>query len=625
VSFLDDLVARLADEPVEQHAGIIRSALAEAADLDLVALTADIHSRFNEATVEDGLVNDAAVDSLETLARIADGVQEYTAAVEERAQRIADAQARVQALAPPPSSESAAEPELEPTGPEPVAQPEAPSAEPDVTGASAPAGPYDPQSAATGAELAVSSDRVPTSAPPRVPLGLRSTPPPRQPDAAESGRDSYTLVASADVTGSGGRQVTAGQRLESLRAFGAVWEERLRPLINSRSRDRQQIPVARLIRRSPDEITVLDPTNHDEGSSKIEFVTDESRLEGGSLVAAGGWCAPSLTLYDLTELRITDQGMVDLPTLTATRSGLRYPADFDWAEIWGSVGFHQTEAQAVAGESKSCLEVPCDDDFIECRLDADGLCLRTPILTQRGWPERIARFTEGALAVHSHKMNAWQIARMEELSTPVTLPAPGAPDPQAAIVDLHGPGAVESVLSILEHQVMQQRYRERLAPNATLELTAPLWLRGILKSDLRKKAGIDNRWSISDQQLDAYLRNAGMAPQWVYDWQDAYADGDEAGFGGRLVHTAWPTEVRVLLYPAGTFFRLQSDVISLDGVYDHDGLTHNVFTSLFTEEGVQVCIRGGTSYALTIPLFANGLSGSFQSVTYAAPAPALAA
>ncbi|MFI9463764.1 major capsid protein [Streptomyces xiamenensis] len=595
MSFLTDLLARLADLPEDQRADAIREALTSAADLDTGALSADVVARF-AAAQEAGITSDEEVAAVQVLAAVADGIQAHEQATEARQEQLASVTSRINTLVPPNP-----EPAGEPTGADPAPAPAEPvAAEP------APA----PQAVAASAVR-------PSPAP--IPLGrVPSTPPPAT--DSEPGRDTYSLVAAADVS-VGTSTYQAGLKLDGLVDFGKIWGERMRAVLGSKGRERRQVPIARIQRHSPAELTVGDATDHVRGQEVMRLATDESRLPGGSLVAAGGWCAPSETLYDLCDLRISDQGMVSLPTITATRGGIRYPSDFDWAALWGSVGFHQTEAQAIAGEPKPCLEVPCDDDFQECRLDVDGVCIRTPILTERGWPERVAQFTEGALAIHKHQLNARTIARMEALSTAITMPAPGAPDPQAAVTDLHGPGAIESVLSMLELQVQYQRYRERLDQGQSLEMLAPFWLRGILKSDLRKKLGIDNRWSVTDAQLDTYLRSVGVAPQWVYDWQDAYADGDEGGFGG-IVPTAWPGEVKILLYRAGTFFQLQADVISLDGVYDHDSLTRNMYTSLFTEEGTQVCRRCGESYVITIPLCASGLSGGVQSVTCITAPPA---
>ncbi|MFE7105628.1 major capsid protein [Streptomyces sp. NPDC057575] len=591
MSFLDDLLAKLGEAPANQHADIVRQAITDAGtDFDPTSVQADVLARFDAATDGSGATDDAAVAVLETLATIGEGVSEHQAAIEQRTARAAELGDRLNALRPPVTEP---EPVTEPAAVEPIAA---------------------PVDAAVPIPAAPVAEPIAASARPRVPLGLNNAQVPSAPD-----RESFQLIAAADVPG-----FSTGQQLGSLADFGQAWEQRMMPLISSgggRDGGRQRVGVARIKRNVPAEFTIRDDRDAEE---VIKRATDETQLSGGSLVAAGGWCAPSETLYDLCDMRITQDGMVNLPSVTARRGGVRYPADFDWAAIfgaWQNVGFHQTEAEAIAGTEKPCMEVPCPDDFIECRLDVDGVCLRTPILTERGWPERVAQFTEGVLAIHAHKLNAWKIAKMEALSTPITMPAPGAPNPQAAITDPHGPGLFESVLSMLELQVEYQRYRERLSPNATLEMLAPYWLRGILKSDLRKKLGIDNRYEVTDADLDRYLRNIKVNPQWAYDWQDAYADQDPAGFGGTTIPTVWPGEVKVLLYRAGSFFQLQADVISLDGVYDHASLTQNMYTSLFTEEGIQVCMRCGVSYVVTIPLCANGLSGGLQTTTCAAPTP----
>ena len=613
MSFLDDLLAKLGEAPDDQHSEIIQQAIADAGGgFDFAAVAADIVARF-EAINSNESADDAAVGHLEQLAAVADGVTAHQQVAEQRAARVAEASERLRAFQPPAAATEPAEAGNE-TGTEPAAGSEpaasvTPAAEVAAPAAAEPwSAPPAPESAPVAAPVAAEPVTVAASARPRVPLGLSTTTPPT---TGGSGRDTLTLVAAGDISG-----FATGQELNSLVDFGRAWEARMAPLAASQAQGRHQVGIARIRRESPAEFTVDDAHDFRLGEEVIKRATDETRLPGGSLVAAGGWCAPSETTYELCDIRITNEGMVTLPTITARRGGLRYPADFDWSALWSSAGFHLTEAESIAGREKTCNEVPCGD-FVECRLDVDGVCIRTPILTERGWPERVAQFTEGVLAVHAHKLNAWKINRMVELSTPITMPAGGVPDPTASIVDPHGPGAVESVLSMLELQVQYQRYRERLSQRQSLEMVAPYWLRGILKSDLRKKLGIENRWMVSDDQLDGYLRSVGVNPMWVYDWQDSYAEQDETGFGGATVPTVWPGEVQILLYRAGSFFQLQADVISLDGVYDHASLTQNMYTSLFTEEGIQVCMRCGSSYVLTIPLCPNGLSGGIQTTNCA--------
>jgi hypothetical protein len=43
----------------------------------------------------------------------------------------------------------------------------------------------------------------------------------------------------------------------------------------------------------------------------------------GALVAAGGWCAPSETLYSLADMGTLD-GVLTLPNVTVKRGGIKY-------------------------------------------------------------------------------------------------------------------------------------------------------------------------------------------------------------------------------------------------------------------------------------------------------------
>lgn len=599
MSFLNDLLARLAEVPADEQPNVIAQAISEAGGLNADELTEQILAKFDELTGGENAApaDETAIQALETLARVADGVETIRAAQADRAQRAAEIGDRLRSLNPSGDGGEAA-------GTDGGGSEDAAAAEPVAETPEEAAAPA--ESAEVGGELVAASLRKP-----RVPLGggnTRAADVPKERSGTHYG-EKFTLVAAADIPGFG-----TGQPLGGTADLAAVWEARMMPLITSNANSgidgqRTRLGLARIKREVPEQFMIRD--DHD-AAEKIEFATNERNLPGGSLVAAAGWCAPSETLYDLCPIRMTETGLINLPTLVARRGGIRYPADFDWAAVWSSVGFYLTEAEVIAGTEKPCIEVPCDDDYQECRMDVSGLCIRTPILMERGWPERVRQFMDGAMIIHAHRLNAKKLAKMEALSTLVTKPVTPNPDPTASIVDPHGPGAFESTLSMLELQIQYQRYRERLSQTESLELVAPYWLRGILKSDLRKKLGIDNRYDVTDADLDRYFRNIGANPQWVYDWQDSFSEPlNPGGFGGPIP-TVWPSTVRVLLYRAGTFFQLGADVINLDGVYDHASLVQNVYTALFTEEGWQVCSRCGESFVIELDLCPNGLSGSQQ-------------
>ncbi|MGW5819186.1 major capsid protein [Streptomyces noursei] len=525
----------------------------------------------------------------------------------------------------------------------------------------------------------------------------------------------YT-VTSADVPG-----ISARQKLNDLPALASVVNTRMQSMVRSATSGRAGI--ATISRHVASKYMITQEMDIDRA---IDSAANERNLSGGSLVAAGAWCAPPDTLWDLCPDDSGDDGYLDLPTVTTRRSGIRFPQAFDFSTLYGGVGFqfdknqlHWSDCEDKQAEfKKCCIEIPCPQ-WTECLLELDGLCIRNSILMERGWPEWTADFTARVLKAHRRRMNAWSIAKVESLATRIQLPTVDPTKDPA--VDSHGPGATESVLSIIEMMVEYQRYRYRLPRAATLELIAPYWLLPILRSDMSKKSGWNlNRWNVTDAQLISFLESRGVRVQFVYDWQDAFsaafkpnrdacdpadcgctpdAEGDapkslypyspgvydcckctpaggtpdpncpdckgrpvktanegrvlpvkncgatcrEAGEGccpdkqkcwncfpfgvedgcfgkgqalfGGIVPSSWPAHVKLLLYPAGSLFKLQQDVITLEGIYDHASLMENKYTSLFTEEGVQVCKRCYDPYLLDIPLCPNGQSGAGVKTT----------
>lgn len=425
---------------------------------------------------------------------------------------------------------------------------------------------------------------------------------PQPSDSVDPRRIKHTIIAAGDLPGYGNRE------LLDMKSIAAAVHSGMSHVSRTQTPGLSQ-GLATIRREAPDHLTY----NNEADYRKVDAVTDARNLPGGQgLTAAGGWCAPSEVLYDTCPITVSTDGMVDLPTITASRGGIKYSGKPDFGAIWRNTGFIQTEADAIAGVLKPCYEIPCPDDLSECRMDISGICLKQPILTEIGWPEKVEEFVEYAMLAHAHKMNAERIRRMVALATySLEVPAPANPQ-EASIFDPHGPGAFESVLSVLELQVEFFRYSGRLARNVMLEAIAPFWLRGILRADISKKLGIDDRWGAgADAALDRWFADRGVRIQYVYDWQDALADQDDSSFGG-TVPTQWPTQVQILLYEPGTFFALQQDVITLSGIYDSVDLQKNVYTRLFTEEGFQVCTRCGRSLLLTLNLCPNGLSGTQQ-------------
>ena len=353
-----------------------------------------------------------------------------------------------------------------------------------------------------------------------------------------------------------------------------------------------------VVRKSFDErATVGSPES---AEAAMAFAVNEKNLPGGSLVAAGGWCAPSETVYDLLEDESRD-GLVSLPEINVTRGGIKFTKGPKFADLYAAPSFNFTEEEAKAGKyqptsatdptnkvgAKPVYSVPCTE-FEEVRLSAAGMHIQAGLLQQRGYPELVARTIRGALVAHEHKMSERIIAAMEAKSTTVSM-------------DAGQVGALAPVLTAIELQVEHYRYAQRLSRSTTLEAIFPYWVRGAIRTDLSRRQGVDLT-DIPDSRIDAWFKSRGVSPQFVYDWQ---AITGEAG-----AFKAWGASVKFLLYSAGTFVKGGQDVITLDTVYDSTLLGQNDYTALFTEEGYLVAKRGHDARVVTVPLNPNGGTGT---------------
>jgi hypothetical protein len=444
-------------------------------------------------------------------------------------------------------------------------------------------------------------------------------------------------VYSALVASAGVPNFEAGAPLTTMLDVAKAFEARSAShsaMPRIRGSEPQSYPVAQLVRNYPDEFSVMgDSTDYE----KLLKAADETRLPGGSLirsveqrmaevkaehperdalVAAQGWCAPSETDYDIC-LQITTDGMYDVPEVQARRGGIRHNTGIEFDTIFGggncaspSGFFDLTEAQVAAGTIKTCLEIPCPE-FIDTRLGVTGLCLTGNILAIRGYPEFTATFTRGALAASAHQINREQIADVVAGSTAVTLTgsAPWASDGSV----------VSQVFSAVEMAIVDIKYRLRLMRSATLEIVLPFWILAQMRADwIRRNAtgSGPEALTLADSAITAAFTARGARAQYVYDWQDAFATCAVSGVpGSDTPITELPTSLQFLVYPAGTWVRAVSDVITLNSVYDSTKLATNQVTHLFTETGWAMVRMCPVSRVYTVNICPNGSTGVQRAIT----------
>lgn len=338
---------------------------------------------------------------------------------------------------------------------------------------------------------------------------------------------------------------------------------------------------------------------------RLKHVADEKRLEGGSLVAANGWCSPSENLYSTCN-QISTDGLISLPEVTAPRGGINHNQGIEFDAVFGSgAGFNNifTEDDIISGVEKACIEIPCPP-FVDDRLKAAALCLTGSILQNRTYPEFVATFIEGAIGVFAHVVNRDIIEDLVSGSTAVNLATSDVFSSDTSVVS--------QTLSAVEHAVVDIKYRLRLPRNASLEVVLPYWILAQYRADWVRRNGIENV-NLADAQLNAWFATRGASAQYVYDWQDAFS-GVAGGYGADTAVVNVPTSVQFMIWPAGTWVLARLDVIRLDSIYDSVNLPQNMVTQLFQEDAYRVMRMCPLSRVYTVPICPSGATSALQEV-----------
>jgi hypothetical protein len=540
---------------------------------DLKALlTEATNEQIRLAKIDDAEITDAEIDELEAVSTAADTLNGEIAAAEAAVQARADRLAAAKAKVP--------NPEAEKEGDEPADATEEEAEEIEIVV------PDDASELIESEEIVTAAGKAVSRVARKAPAVIIVDEPEVEPTAP------YTLVAAANVPG-----YTTGQDLVDYDEVAKAFVARSRGFGQRSSNAGEFVGrrtmasganrygVAR-IQKAENEFSVNASMTLDQQMAVIDEAAKEARLPGGSLVAAGGWCAPSETMYDFCSFE-TVSGLVSIPEINVSRGGINFSKGPDYATLAAAIGFQQTETEAEAGTEKDCYAVACPP-FSEIRLDAIGFCITAGILTEVAYPELVRRVLEIAAVAHAHKVNKYVIDKMVAVAG-------------AAINYAEIGASTSDLLDAIAIQATWFRYAYSLAPEATLEVVLPVWAKEVVRADLSRRTGVD-MLAVSDSQIQSYFGVRNVAVQWVYDWQPFDNTATTSG-------TKFPTSVEALIYPAGTFVKGGTPVIDLDTVYDTAGLTTNTYTAAFFEEGILVANRCATARRVAIALDVKGGSG----------------
>ena len=439
------------------------------------------------------------------------------------------------------------------------------------------------------------------------------------------------------VVASGKAQIGMGDKVKSLRSLSDLVEDRARNMSDA-SGFRQTLPNDNAFRhaagrgenlingrkssdpyggqmiasiRNDFDVVFNDKTPRDVIAEYVDKIRAQSTgAQFESLVAAGGWCAPSQIRYDFFNIA-EQEGMIDLPTFGVERGGIQFPISPSLADTFSpalpwytafsnaTVPWLWTEGDdilaATGSPTKPCIRVPCST-MDNRRLECYGICLTAGNLADNAWPESTANFLRLLMAAHYHAANARYISTIAGLATAV------------AGCTVTGSGLTAPMLATAELGSIDYRSRFGMGRNSPIEWVWPEWSLGGIRADLAKRTGIapNDSFRISDSDIASWFDMRNIRAQFVQDYQ-VRAAGQP---GAATAITQYPGTVRGLMYAPGTVARGNGMSLDLGVVRDSTLNATNDFTAAWMEECHLIARFGHEVREYTINICPDGTTGA---------------
>ncbi|MFD4855147.1 major capsid protein [Streptomyces atratus] len=335
------------------------------------------------------------------------------------------------------------------------------------------------------------------------------------------------------------------------------------------------------------DLIVTDSSSAPEGTTVTLAASSQRRLPQQELIASGGWCAPSETIYELTDTACPDM-LWDAPEIQLSRGGLRYykPLSLDVSKLT----WVHTEADDISGAEKPCFKIPCPDPT-EVRCRAIGVCIESGILTQRHFPELVSWYLRNSMVAHEIRLR--QELFQDALNSAATVTMP------------ESFGALSSVFDAVALQAADMIERHSLCESTALEVVFPWWSRNLFLTDLARRNGISPR-DVTPRMVQDLFTPLGVRIQWAR----GLAPAVPVEIGAKTPATVWPDTVKFLMYPAGSLQIGRGEEVNLGAIHDSSKFKTNDYTALFTEECSTLIDRSVDTRLVTVPVCPNGATGA---------------
>lgn len=395
----------------------------------------------------------------------------------------------------------------------------------------------------------------------------------------------YTIRAGGDIPG-----ITAGAQLDDMDSVVEAMTKKVNAMRGVGGDGEHIVVAAFAYEDAISEERTLKPGDLNGNAKKIRnFLAEPEALTREALVA-GAWCAPRTPIYDVPTMGTTTRPVRDaLPSFNAERGGITWIAppglpdlsaatslwrydntELEWESFSNVTGTTETDPT----NTKPCLTIPCGPEKT-ADVDAIPVCFCFDNLSARAFPEWVRANTELVLVGQARFAEQVLLSRMYAVAA--TGSSCGTPATQV--------GAARDFVLTVQTAAAAARWRLRLAPNAPLQLLAPAWVATAIAVDLSLQSPGDDTFVTNESVVDGFFKEFGVDPIWHYD--------DVPG-SGAFTGCTFPSAADWLLFPTGSFLRLDTGELNLGVVRTKEDVQKNKYCE-FSETFETVAYVGPNS------------------------------
>ena len=394
------------------------------------------------------------------------------------------------------------------------------------------------------------------------------------------------ITAGADIPG-----VTAGSNFNDMSDVAEAFAKRLHGLRRVNGGDGEQHIVASFSTQYPEALQL--GTNAEENWAKIQEVASPK-----AMIASGGYQSPYATRYDVFAIGSNARPVRDaLPAFQADRGGIRFIQPPVLSDYGNAVGVWTTTLDTayvtnsyVSSATKSSLVVT---PATETTAVADAVTLQMQFgnLQTRAYPELIARHNELGLIQHAREAEENLLSKLTSGSTAVTT---------TSVLGL----AADFLLQI-GRAAAAYRSRHRMEPDAQLRVVAPYWVKAAIRADYALQMPGDNKYSVSDAEIDAALAARGVNVTWHLDDSNFYGSQGASALNEFYDSFVW------YIFAEGTFLFLDGGSLDLGIIRDSTLVGTNDY-KMFVETFEGIAKVGVESLKVTSTISVNGARAALR-------------